>query len=202
LITVIDIKIGNVASVVKAIEKLGFSYQVTNDPEVINKASKIILIGVGSFREASKRINSSGIYNIVRYKVLNDNIPILGICLGMQLLASNGLEGGVSQGFGLVQGKVEYLRSSSMNLRVPHVGWNKVNSRGLSLFKQIPENSHYYFVHSYELILEEDIPIATCNYGIDFVAAIQKNNIMGTQFHPEKSQTAGLSLIQNFLNDA
>lgn len=199
MITVIDIKIGNVGSVVRALEKLKFPYQVTNDPEVINKSDKIILTGVGSFREASNRIKSSGIYDVVRLKVLNEKTPILGICLGMQLLASGGMEGGESEGLGLIKGKVKYLRCSSMNMRLPHVGWNNVHSGELSLFESIPENSHFYFVHSYELILEEDIPVATCNYGVDFVAALQKDNIMGTQFHPEKSQTAGLALMRNFL---
>lgn len=199
MITVIDIKIGNVGSVVRAIEKLKFPYQVTNDPEIINKSDKIILTGVGSFGEASNRIKSSGIYDVVKQKVLNEKTPILGICLGMQLLASDGMEGGESKGLGLIKGKVEYLRCSSMNMRLPHVGWNNVHSGGLSLFESIPENSHFYFVHSYELNLEEDVPVATCNYGMEFVAALQKDNIMGTQFHPEKSQTTGLALMQNFL---
>ena len=199
MITVIDLKISNVGSVTRALEKLRYPCQVTSNPEVINKSEKIILSGVGSFREASNRIKSIGIYDVVRKKVLNDKTPILGICLGMHLLASVGMEGGKSKGLGLIKGKVRYLRSSSMNMRLPHVGWNNVNSGELSLFESIPENSHFYFVHSYELILEEDIPVATCNYGVDFVAALQKDNIMGTQFHPEKSQTAGLALIQNFV---
>ena len=114
-------------------------------------------------------------------------------------MASGGMEGGESEGLGLIKGKVEYLRSSSMNMRLPHVGWNNVHSSNLSLFESISENSYFYFAHSYELILEEDIPVATCNYGVDFVAALQKDNIMGVQFHPEKSQIVGLALIQNFL---
>jgi len=200
LITVIDIKIGNVGSVVRALEKLKFPYQVTNNPEVISKSDKIILTGVGNFREASNRIKSSGIYDVIRQKVLNEKTPILGICLGMQLLSSVGKEGGEeSEGLGLINGKVEYLRSSTMHMRLPHVGWNNVHSGKLSLFESIPENSYFYFVHSYEVLLEEDIPIATCNYGVDFVAAFQKDNIVGVQFHPEKSQTAGLTLMQNFL---
>ncbi len=199
MITVIDIKIGNIGSVVRALEKLKFPYQVTNEPDVICKADKIILTGVGSFREASNRIKSSGIYDVVKQKVLKERTPILGICLGMQLLASSGIEGGKSEGLDLIKGNVKYLRSSTMNMRLPHVGWNNVQSGELSLFESIPENSYFYFVHSYELLLEEDIPVATCNYGVDFVAALQKDNIMGTQFHPEKSQTAGLALLQNFL---
>lgn len=199
MITVIDIKIGNVGSVVRALDKLKFSYQITNDPEVISKSEKIILTGVGSFCEASNRIKSSGIYDVVRQKALYEKTPILGICLGMQLLASVGMEGGECKGLGLIKGKVKYHRCSAMNMHLPHVGWNNVHSGGLSLFESIPENSYFYFVHSYELLLEEDIPVATCNYGVDFVAALQKDNIMGTQFHPEKSQTVGLALMQNFL---
>jgi|TARA_B100001964_G_scaffold117797_1_gene131247 glutamine amidotransferase len=199
LITVIDIKIGNVGSVTRALEKLKFPYQVTDNPELIKKSEKMIMTGVGSYREASNRMKLLGIDSAIRQKVIEEKTPILGICLGMQLLASVGMEGGESEGLGLIKGKVKYHRCTSLDMRLPHVGWNNVHSGDLSLFKSLPENSHFYFVHSYELLLDEDIPIATCNYGVNFVAAIQKDNIMGTQFHPEKSQTAGLSLMQNFL---
>ncbi|MBT73527.1 MAG: imidazole glycerol phosphate synthase subunit HisH [Gammaproteobacteria bacterium] len=199
MITVIDIKIGNVGSVTRALEKLKFPYQVTDNPELIKKSEKMIMTGVGSYREASNRMKLLGIDSAIRQKVIEEKTPILGICLGMQLLASVGMEGGESEGLGLIKGKVKYHRCTSLDMRLPHVGWNNVHSGDLSLFKSLPENSHFYFVHSYELLLDEDIPIATCNYGVNFVAAIQKDNIMGTQFHPEKSQTAGLSLMQNFL---
>ncbi len=186
-------------SVTRALEKLKFPYQVTDNPELIKKSEKMIMTGVGSYREASNRMKLLGIDSAIRQKVIEEKTPILGICLGMQLLASVGMEGGESEGLGLIKGKVKYHRCTSLDMRLPHVGWNNVHSGDLSLFKSLPENSHFYFVHSYELLLDEDIPIATCNYGVNFVAAIQKDNIMGTQFHPEKSQTAGLSLMQNFL---
>jgi imidazole glycerol-phosphate synthase subunit HisH len=199
LITIINLKIGNVGSVVRAVEKLNFRCHVTNDPKVINKSDKIILTGVGSFHEATNRLHSFGIYDVIRKKVLNENTPILGICLGMQLLAYEGMEGGKSKGLGLIKARVKYLRRDSMNLKLPHVGWNNVNFKEMTLFNTINNNSYFYFVHSYELLLEQDIPHAICHYGVDFIAAIQKDNIMGVQFHPEKSQVAGLCLINNFL---
>ncbi len=198
MITVIDIKIGNIGSVTRALQKIKAPYQVTSDPEVIKTAKKIILTGVGNFREASERIKSSGIDKAIKEKVLKEGTPILGICLGMQLMASTGSEGGVSDGLNLFKGEVKYHRCSSLKLPLPHVGWNKVDNGNLPILKTIPDGSHFYFVHSYELLVEKDVPAATCHYGVDFVAAIQKEHIIGTQFHPEKSQNVGLALLQNF----
>lgn len=198
MITVIDIKIGNIGSVIRALEKLKIPCRITSDPKVIRDSEKLILIGVGSYVEASARLKSTGIDKAIRKKVLEEKTPILGICLGMQLMATVGMEGGTSQGLDLIKGKVIYHRCSSLNMHLPHVGWNKVSNGNLPIFKTIPDGSHFYFVHSYELLLEESVSVARCNYGIDFIAALQKDNIIGTQFHPEKSQDAGLALLQNF----
>lgn len=199
MITVIDIKIGNVGSVVNALKKLNYDYNITSDPNEIRNSTKLILSGVGSFHEAAKRLKNSGIYDVIRQKVLNENTPILGICLGMQLMAKIGMEGGGAQGLGLINGKVEYLRSGLLNMRLPHVGWNSVNGKNIPIFDSIPDDTNFYFVHSYELLLNESVLVAKCNYGVNFIAAFQKKNIMGTQFHPEKSQTYGLILLNNFL---
>jgi|TARA_B100001971_G_scaffold116599_1_gene107356 glutamine amidotransferase len=198
LITVIDIKIGNIGSVIRALEKLKIPCRITSDPKVIKDSEKLILTGVGNYREASIRIKSSTIDKAIKKKVLEEKTPILGICLGMQLMTTVGYEGGVSEGLDLLKGKVIYHRCSALNMALPHVGWNKVHCGNLPIFESVPDGSFFYFVHSYELLLKEDIPIATCNYGVDFIAAIQKGNIIGTQFHPEKSQDVGLALLQNF----
>ena len=198
MITVIDLKICNIASVSRALVYLGFEHKVCTSAKEVNDPSKFILPGVGSFFEASKRLKSEGWHDLLRQKVLEERMPILGICLGMQLFATVGEEGGHSYGLDLIKGRVAFLRSGKANIRIPHVGWNDVVSNDLKLFEALPEDRCFYFVHSYEFIPEEDIKIATCHYGVDFVAAFEKENIFGVQFHPEKSQGPGLALLKNF----
>ena len=199
MITVIDLRICNIASVSRALEHLGFEHRVCASPEQLDAPSKFILPGVGSFFEASKRLRGEGWRDVLRHKVLEEKVPILGICLGMQLFATVGEEGGHSCGLDLVKGRVTFFRSGNSNLRIPHVGWNDVEARGLRLFDGLPEDRCFYFVHSYEFIPEEDLNVATCHYGVDFVAAFEKDNIFGVQFHPEKSQDTGLALLKNFV---
>jgi len=199
LITVIDINIGNVASVARALKHLGVEYRLSSSAEDILSAEKIIFPGVGSFSEAAKRLGELGIRDVLRSRVAKDKIPILGICLGMQLLATTGDEGAQSQGLDLIKGRVSYHRAAQCGLKLPHIGWNEVrNSGGLRVFDSIPEESCFYFVHSFEFIPGEAVKIAVSDYGVDFAAAIQKEHIVGVQFHPEKSQKHGLRLLDNF----
>ncbi len=201
MITVINLKISNIASVVRALKRLKVECNVCDNPDGIMSASKIILPGVGSFAEGAMRLKNSGIGTALRKKVIEENTPILGICLGMQLLASSGEEGGISEGLGFIKAKVSLHRAGQKGLELPHIGWNDVRVDDFRLFDSIPNNSCFYFVHSYEMIPQEPVVCAWTNYGVDFVAAVKKDNIMGTQFHPEKSQEFGLKLLKNFCED-
>jgi len=229
LITVIDLGISNITSVSRALHRLGIDHIVSTGPKDIRRAQQLILPGVGNFAEAARRLRESGLDIILREAVLKEKKPILGICLGMQLFASYGEEGGGAPGLDLIRGKVLYHRASQSNLRLPHIGWNDVHFNGLSIAGTLIDvcttnisnskktnveiltatvntisekvsngNSCFYFVHSYEFMPEEPVKTATSHYGVDFVAAIQKDNILGVQFHPEKSQEAGLKLLENF----
>jgi len=198
LITVIDLEIGNIASVSGALRHLGVPHKVSCDKDDIDRADKLILPGVGSFAEASGRLKASALTGVIRKSVLERKVPILGICLGMQLFATYGEEGGASDGLDLIRGKISYHRSGAMGLKLPHIGWNEVNCNDFRIFDSIENGSCFYFVHSYEMIPDEEVKAAYSDYGMRFVAAIQKGNIVGVQFHPEKSQKAGLKLLNNF----
>ena len=198
MITVIDIKIGNIASVSRALKYLGIAHEVSDNLKAIKKSDKIIFPGVGNFSEAVSRLNSKGLDELLREMVIKKKIPILGICLGMQLFASFGEEGGGCCGLDFIKAKVSYHRAGNMGLRLPHIGWNDVSCNGFKIFEGINNKSCFYFIHSYEFIPEEPVETAHCTYGIDFLAAVQKDNIIGVQFHPEKSQEAGLKLLSNF----
>lgn len=198
MIAIIDLKLGNVRSVGNALAYLHIKHVITSDPEQIHNSKQIIFPGVGSFHEASRRLMNSGMRDCIRNEVLVHQKPILGICLGMQLLAETGDEGGKSQGLGLINAHVSRLRTDIREYRLPHIGWNDVRHENIALFKGIKSGACFYFVHSYELMLDESCENAICNYGVDFVAAVQKGKICGTQFHPEKSREMGLRLLKNF----
>ncbi len=201
MITVIDIGIGNISSVGNALKQLAIPFYMTDKAEDIHRAEKLIFPGVGNFAEAARRMGHLGIDEIIRKRVLEDKVPILGICLGMQLFATYGEEGGGCDGLGLIDGKVRLLRSEREGLPLPHIGWNDVHFENFGLFHSIEDGTCFYFVHSYEMIVGEPIPVALSEYGISFVAAVHKENIVGVQFHPEKSQKAGLNLLRNFYRD-
>ena len=198
MITVIDLKISNITSVCQALKHLKIDHAVTDKPAGIEQASKLILPGVGDFAEAMRRMQALDLIEPIRQAVVQKKVPIMGICLGMQLFASYGEEGGGSSGLDLIRGKVLSHRASQHNLRLPHIGWNDVRSNGMKLFSAVPEDVCFYFVHSFEFIAEEQVQTATCHYGTDFVAVVQKEHVIGCQFHPEKSQEFGLKLIKNF----
>lgn len=197
MIAIIDYGMGNRASVQNALGFLGYESVVTQDPAVIALASHLILPGVGAFGDGIKAIRERGLDRVMAEEIAKGK-PLLGICLGMQLLASKGEEGGSFEGLGLIPGIVKLL--SAGELRIPHVGWNDVISNaGESLFVGTEPNV-FYFVHSFALVADEgnDV-VATCEYGRPFAAAVRRGNVMGVQFHPEKSQASGLRLLKNFL---
>ena len=199
-VVIIDYGMGNLRSVRRAFEECGASAAITESPADLNSATHIVLPGVGAFPDGMANLLERGYSDALR-KAASENIPILGICLGMQLLADVGYEVRRCEGLGLVSGQVKKL-DQTPELRIPHVGWNEVSSfHGEQLFDQIPELSDFYFVHSYHFVPEsQDTVISTTSYGSTFVSAIRKNNTYGVQFHPEKSSELGMTLLRNFLS--
>lgn len=201
-ITIIDYDAGNLRNVQKAIETFGYTPIISSEAETLEETDVLILPGVGSFKAGMDSLRSSGLYFSIRRQVIEKKKPILGICLGMQLLARDGYEGGRCSGLNLLPVSVQRISSEQQGLRLPHMGWNSVFGFEQSfLFSGIPDGGDFYFVHSYHAVCEDDsIVVATCEYGQPFVAAVHKDNIFGTQFHPEKSQRYGLRLLKNFLD--
>jgi glutamine amidotransferase len=199
---IVDYGLCNLDSVRRATEECGGIPFVSGDPNTMKKADRIILPGVGNYSDAMQRIKSSGWYNAIRNEVIKYEIPILGICLGMQLLSTSGYEGNQAGGLDLIHGEVIRLAGCSPETKIPHVGWNEVvHTDNSLLFKGIPNSKDFYFVHSYHLVPENSEEIlATTPYCGGFVSAIRKGSIFGVQFHPEKSQYYGLQLIKNFLS--
>lgn len=197
-VVIVDYGMGNVASVRKAFEKLGARAVVSHDTKELHSATHIVLPGVGAFGNGIKNLKQMGLIEPLKHQVLIDKIPFLGICLGMQLLAESGEEFGTNEGLGWVQGTVVKLQTGA--LRLPHIGWNDITvTHNDIIFTNIPDNN-FYFVHSYCLQpCDPAIISSQCTYGEAFVASIHKDNIFATQFHPEKSQLAGLEVLKNFL---
>jgi len=200
MITIIDYGLGNLRSVEGAVRKLGYSPVVSNNSEVLTKSTKLILPGVGAFNDGMKNLNNLGLIEILTNIVVEKKIPILGICLGFQLMANESTEFGLHQGLGWLNATVDRIKTKE-ELRVPHIGWNDLyQCKEHPILKDIPENALFYYVHSYKVVChEEDMVIGKCEYGSIFCAAAAKENIIGTQFHPEKSQFYGLQLLKNFL---
>ena len=199
-IIIIDYGMGNLGSVRRALEDQGATPTISDDPKQIRSADALILPGVGSFRVGMSNLNQLGISDAIRDAVAND-CPLLGICLGMQLLANEGEEGGGSEGLGLIPGAVTQMRPTSPTIRIPHVGWNEVvMHQACPFFEGVADRSDFYFVHSFEFrpIHATDV-LATTPHGTDFVSVVQRGNIIGTQFHPEKSSFVGCQLLSNFL---
>jgi glutamine amidotransferase len=201
MITIVDYKMGNIGSVQNMIQKLGYSSIVSSDPLEIGSASKLILPGVGHFSTAINNLKNLDLIDVLNEKVLKQKTPILGICLGMQLMTKYSKEG-ESAGLGWIDACVRKFDSIKCpNIRIPHMGWNEVEIKKDSvLVNSIELPSRYYFVHSYfvECDKQEDILYQT-NYGSEFVSAFSRENIYGVQFHPEKSHDFGLSLFKNFI---
>lgn len=200
MIAVIDYGLGNLGSISNALELLKLEFEVTNDKEKIRRADKIILPGVGAFGEGINNLKKLGLIDVLNKEVITKKKPFLGICLGMQIICKKGYEGGEFSGLGWIDAEVVRFDLKKNSLRVPHVGWNDIDCNLESPILKGGRNTQtFYFVHSYYVkINDEKYIIGKCNYGIDFCAALQKNNIFAVQFHPEKSQYEGLEILRKF----
>jgi glutamine amidotransferase len=192
---------GNLKSVARALERLGESSVITSDPKVIARAKRLILPGVGSFDTAMSTLSEMGIVPVLEDRVLGGGIPILGICLGLQLFTRRSEEGSLA-GLGWMAGETKRFQPIEQTMKIPHIGWNTVDQTGQGrLYAGFPSEASLYFVHSY-YVTSDDPGIVTgrSTYGETFVSSIEKGNIFGVQFHPEKSQQIGLQLLSNFLD--
>jgi len=202
MIAIVDYGMGNLLSVFNALDILGANVSICSNPKDIQGAERIILPGVGAFGNCMHNLTQRGFIDCLNTTVLEQKTPILGICLGMQIFAQRSFEGGEHIGLGWFDADVVRITSSDANLRVPHVGWNDINyDQECTLLQGLPSSPDFYFVHSYHMKCnnKNDV-IATCSYGGEVTAAVSKNNIFATQFHPEKSQDYGLKILENFLN--
>jgi len=202
-IVIIDYNMGNLRSVQKAFERVGADAIISNNHEVIKKASKIVLPGVGSFKDGMENLEKLDLITILNEEVISKKKPFLGICLGMQLLSKKGYENGETKGLSWVDAEVIKFDFTNYEkkLKIPHVGWNNVKYKNKNqLFDNILDNSDFYFVHSYYFNTVENVITSSTDYGFDFTSSIQKDNIYAFQFHPEKSQNVGLKLLENFVN--
>jgi len=203
MITIIDYGMGNLRSVQKGFERLGYAAQVTADPRVVAQAERLVLPGVGAFRDCIRNLRDGGFVEpILRH--VESGRPFLGICLGLQLLFTESEEFGTHQGLGIIPGRVvrfpEGMSVGNERLKVPHMGWNQIAiRRPAPLFAGIADGSAVYFVHSYHVVPDDPAVVATeTEYGRTFCSAIWKDNVVATQFHPEKSQAVGLKMLENF----
>lgn len=203
-VTVIDIGIGNVASVMKALQKAGGEPHLMKGIDSILEAEKLVFPGVGAFGAGAQALEKLELVEPIRHAVLERKVPILGLCMGMQLLAQRSYEQGVYPGLGLLPVEVRLLDIGKCNM-LPHMGWNNLEStHNMRLFEGLPASPHFYFVHSYHMVdLPETIQASYCYYGDEKVAAaIQMAHIYGTQFHPEKSLSNGIHILKKFLEYA
>jgi glutamine amidotransferase len=199
-VLLVDYGMGNVASARRSFEECGASVVLSDDPDCVRSADRIVVPGVGAFAQAMRRLRECGWVDAIR-EAAHEGVPVLGICLGMQLLADEGDEGGIAQGFGLIHGRIERMVSTTPHERIPHVGWNEVYPvSGAQLFTGIDPGSDFFFVHSYRFLPSDPASVlATTPFCGEVVSAVQDGRITGVQFHPEKSSRAGFQLIRNFL---
>lgn len=202
MIGIVDYGMGNLRSVAKAFELLGAETVVSGKPEELQAAEKLVLPGVGAFGDGMANLRKLGLDKFLEGEVLGKKKPMLGICLGMQLLAQEGFERGRNKGLGFIGGKVAKFELEAQGLKVPHVGWNEVRFLGENpLFRGLKDGACFYFVHSYHMVCDDKKDVsAVCDYGYEFTAAVRRGNIFGTQFHPEKSQEAGLRVLENYID--
>ncbi|MBI4743721.1 MAG: imidazole glycerol phosphate synthase subunit HisH [Actinobacteria bacterium] len=198
MIAIINYGMGNLRSVQKAIEKVGGETIITSDPEVIRKADKVVLPGVGAFFDAIENLKSNNLVEVIK-ETIDSGKPFLGICLGLHLLFTESEEDGLHKGLDILKGRV--VRFSD-EVKVPHMGWNQIEIKNDNLIlENIPDNSYFYFVHSYYPVPEDkDVIATTTDYGMEFASSVSRDNIFATQFHPEKSSDLGLKILKNFVS--
>ena len=203
MITIIDYGMGNHGSIANMLKKIKVKTIISSDPKEIEKASKLILPGVGSFDTGMRNIKEKGLIPVLTRMIIEQNTPVLGICLGMHLLAEKSEEGELP-GLGFINGKVVRFQFNTDNksLKIPHMGWNSVSvQRKSPLLHDVNEDLRFYFVHSYHLVCQDnENEILTTHHGYNFTSAIQKENTFGVQFHPEKSHKSGMKILENFNN--
>ncbi|OLQ86181.1 imidazole glycerol phosphate synthase, glutamine amidotransferase subunit [Vibrio panuliri] len=200
-IVIIDYDMGNVRSIENSINHVGdYDIEITNNPSSIESAHCLILPGVGAFPDAMKKLREKNLVEVLDNEVIKKNKPVLGICLGMQLLFDSSEEIEPTAGLGWIPGKVEYMKPGKA-LRIPHVGWNSlILKKEQSIFDYLNEDKDFYFVHSLWVNCPEKYKLATFEYGVEMTASVQKGNVVGMQFHPEKSQKNGLAAMKSFLD--
>ncbi len=200
MITIVDYTLGNLNSVANMIRHVGSQCRITNDPDEVVRAEKLLLPGVGAFDRGMEALHESGIAEALSVAVLERRVPILGICLGMQLMTKRSEEGRLP-GLGWLDADVVKFRfPEGAGLKIPHMGWNTLSIRHDNPLIRPADRQRFYFVHSYHVVCSNQSDVlATCGYGYDFVAAFAHNNIFGAQFHPEKSHRFGMAVMRNFL---
>ena len=205
-VTIVDYKSGNISSVInsfKEVAKDKVKIEVTSDLNKIKSSDKLVLPGQGSFKSCFDALNNiNGLVDTLNEFAINNKKPLLGICVGLQMFADIGYEETETKGLGWISGKVLKIDNQNGKYKLPHIGWNQINIVNESkIFKDIENNSHMYFVHSYEFIPnDKNVILATTDYSSNIVCAVEKENIFGTQFHPEKSDKMGLKIIDNFIS--
>ena len=205
-VTIVDYNSGNISSVVNSFKKVAkekVNIEVSSDIKKIKQSDKIVLPGQGSFKSCMDALNSiDGLAQTLNEFVMDFKKPLLGICVGLQMFADVGYEETETKGLGWIPGKVSKINNQSGNFKLPHIGWNQINIvKDSKIFKDIENNSHMYFVHSYEFIPnDKNVISATTDYSSNIVCSIEKGNVFGTQFHPEKSEKIGLIMIRNFID--
>ena len=205
-VTIVDYKSGNISSVInsfKEVAKDKVKIEVTSDLNKIKSSDKVVLPGQGSFKSCIDALNTiNGLVETLNDFALNNKKPLLGICVGLQMFADVGYEETETKGLSWISGKVSKINNQNGKYKLPHIGWNEVNIvKDSKIFKNVENNSHMYFVHSYEFIpVDKNAILATTDYSSNHVCAVEKENIFGTQFHPEKSDKIGLKIIDNFIN--
>ena len=205
-VTIVDYKSGNISSVInsfKDVAKGKVKIEVTSDINKIKSSDKVVLPGQGSFKSCTDSLKSiNGLVETLNEFAIDNKKPLLGICVGLQMFADTGYEEIETKGLGWISGKVTKIENQNGKYKLPHIGWNEINIlKGSRIFKDIKDKSHMYFVHSYEFVPnDKNIVSATTDYSSNHVCAVEKDNIFGTQFHPEKSDKIGLKIIENFIN--
>ena len=205
-VTIVDYKSGNISSVInsfKEVSKDKITIEVTSDLNKIKSSDKVVLPGQGSFKSCVEALNNiDGLLETLNEFTIINKKPLLGICVGLQMFADIGYEETETKGLGWISGKVSKIDNQSGKFKLPHIGWNQINIvKDSKIFKDIENNSHMYFVHSYEFVpIDKKVVSATTDYSSNIVCSVEKENIFGTQFHPEKSDKLGLKIIDNFIN--